>query len=86
MKPQAMTSISEITPFQRQKREIVGETGEPCLWVALFIIEWQTVEQSMSLRAKCCGGRQRFFVFQGDVKLRYLPLFFFWAENKKTKI
>ncbi len=53
MKAPARTSISEITPFWRQRRD-GGRNREAMLLGGTFIIEWQIVEQSASLGAKLC--------------------------------
>lgn len=57
MKAPARTSISEITPFWRQRQD-GGRNKEAMLLGGTFIIEWQIVEQSASLGAKWCCGRQ----------------------------
>lgn len=51
-----------------------------------FIIEWQTVEQSMSLRAKCHGGRQRFLFFKETSNWALSLSLFFLDENKKIDL
>lgn len=51
MKAPARTSISEITPFWRQRQD-GGRNKEAMLLGGTFIIEWQIVEQSASLGAK----------------------------------
>lgn len=57
MKAPARTSISEITPFWRQRQD-GGRNREAMLLGGTFITEWQIVEQSASLGAKWCRGRQ----------------------------
>lgn len=67
MKAPARTSISEITPFWRQRQD-GGRNKEAMLLGGTFIIEWQIVEQSASLGAKWCWGRQS-LLFLGWIEM-----------------
>lgn len=67
MKAPARTSISEITPFWRQRQD-GGRNMEAMLLGGTFITELQIVEQSASLGAKWCWGR-RCLLFLGWIEM-----------------